>query len=60
MKKSLLSAALFLLTCISIFAQDGEEHSAEYNWGERNALWVILGVVVVIILIIVAVRRRKK
>jgi LPXTG-motif cell wall-anchored protein len=60
MKKSLLSAALFLFACISIFAQDEEEHSAEYNWGERNALWVVLGVVIVIVLIIVVVRRRKK
>jgi LPXTG-motif cell wall-anchored protein len=59
MKKSLLSAALFLFTCISIFAQD-EKESAEEQWGERNALWVILGVVIVVILVIWAIRRRKK
>jgi LPXTG-motif cell wall-anchored protein len=60
MKKSLLSAALLLFTCLSLLAQDEEEHSAEYTWGERNALWVVLGVIIVIVLIVVVVRRRKK
>lgn len=50
-----------LFTFLSLFAQyEEEEHSAEYKWGERNALWVIIGVIVVIILVIWAIRRKKK
>ena len=59
MKKFLLTL-LPLLTSIFLFAQDQEDHSAEYNWGEKNALWVIIGVAIVIILIIVWFVRRKK
>lgn len=60
MKKSLLSATFLLFSFLSVFAQEEEQHSAEYNWGEKNAVWVIIGLVVVIILIVWAVRRKKK
>jgi len=62
MKKFLLQAILLLFAAVPIFvfAQDEEEHSAEYQWGERNAVWVILGVIVIIIVVIRAVRRKKK
>jgi LPXTG-motif cell wall-anchored protein len=60
MKKFLLSATLLLLTAFSLFAQNEEEHSAEYKWGEKNALYVILGVIVLIVLIIWGIRRKKK
>ena len=62
MKKFLLQAILPLFAAVPIFvfAQDIDEHSAEYQWGERNALWVILAVIVIIIVVIRAVRRKKK
>jgi LPXTG-motif cell wall-anchored protein len=60
MKKYLLSAALLLFTSVGVFAQDEEEHSAEYNWGEKNAIWVILAFIAVIVAVIWAVRRRKR
>ena len=62
MKKFLLQAILLLFAAVPIFvfAQDYEEHSAEYQWGERNALWVILGVIVIIIVVIRAARKKKK
>jgi LPXTG-motif cell wall-anchored protein len=59
MKKSILAIAFLFFSFITMIAQE-EEHSAEYKWGERNALWVILGVILVIILIIWAIRRKKK
>lgn len=59
MKKYFLQA-LLLFVSIAAFAQDEEERSAEYKWGEKNAVYVIIGVVIVIVLIIWAVRRRKK
>jgi LPXTG-motif cell wall-anchored protein len=58
MKKYFLQS-LLLLASITAFAQE-EEHSAEYKWGEKNALYVIIGVVVLIIVIIYMVRSRKK
>ena len=59
MKKIFLQA-LLLLTSVAAFAQDQEQHSAEYNWGEKNAVYVIIGVVVLIIVIVYMVRSRKK
>ena len=59
MKKFFLPAIL-LLTTIAAFAQDEEKHSAEYNWGEKNTVPILIGVVVVIVGIILWVRSRKK
>ncbi|MBK5273002.1 MAG: hypothetical protein JJE22_18535 [Bacteroidia bacterium] len=59
MKKFISSLALLFIS-IAVFAQDEEEHSAEYQWGERNAVPVIIGVIVVIILVIWLVRRNRK
>jgi NADH:ubiquinone oxidoreductase subunit 6 (subunit J) len=58
MKKYLLQAML-LFTSVAAFAQDEEEHSAEYNFGKKYAIEIILGVIVVIVLIIWAVRKKK-
>jgi LPXTG-motif cell wall-anchored protein len=58
--KKLLFQALLLLTSSAIFAQNEEQHSAEYNWGEKNAIYVIIGLVVLIVVIFVWIRNRKK
>jgi LPXTG-motif cell wall-anchored protein len=60
MKKPLLSAALLLFAFISLFAQNEGEHAAEYKWGEKNALYVISGVIVIIAFLIWGIRRKKK
>ncbi|MDP4261900.1 MAG: LPXTG cell wall anchor domain-containing protein [Bacteroidota bacterium] len=61
MKKSLLSAALLLPGWLRVLAQNNEEeHNAEYNWGDKNAAYVIIGVIVIIIFIIWAMRRKRK
>ncbi|HYM93153.1 MAG TPA: LPXTG cell wall anchor domain-containing protein [Chitinophagaceae bacterium] len=59
MKKYLLQAIL-LLTSTAVFAQNNQEHSAAYNWGEKNALYIILGVILVIVVIVIVARRKKK
>ena len=58
--KKLISSILLLFLSIASFAQDEEEHSEAFNWGERNAVPVIIGVIVVIVVVIILVRRRKK
>lgn len=58
--KKFISSLLLLFASIAVFAQDEEEHSDAYNWGERNAIPVLVGVIVVIILVIWLVRRNKK
>ena len=59
MKKYLLQAAL-LLTSIVAFGQDQEEHSSAYNFGEKNAVPILVGVILVIVLIVVLVVRKKR
>jgi NADH:ubiquinone oxidoreductase subunit 6 (subunit J) len=61
MKRFLLQAILLLFVAVPVFvfAQD-EEHSAEYQWGERNAIWVILAAIAIIILVVRAVLKKKK
>ena len=60
MKKFFLQAIL-LLTSVAVFAQDGdgEEHSAAYNFGEKYAIPIVIGVIVLIVVIIWAIRRKK-
>jgi LPXTG-motif cell wall-anchored protein len=58
MKKYFLQAMLMLVS-LATFAQE-EEHDAAYNFGRKNAVPIIIGVVVVIVLIIWMVMRRKK
>ena len=58
--KKFISSILLLFISIVTFAQDEEQHSAEYNWGEENAIPVIIGVIVVIILVVWLIRRNRK
>jgi putative copper export protein len=58
MKKYFLQTIL-LFASVAAFAQDDEQHSAAYNFGEKYAIEIILGVIVLIVLIILAIRRKK-
>lgn len=58
MKKYLLQAIMLFIS-IAAFAQDEEENSEAYKWGERNAIPVLIGVIVVIVLIIWAIMRKR-
>ena len=59
MKKYFLQAFL-LLSSIAAFAQDDEEHSAAYEFGRKNAIPILLGVIALIVIVIVVIRNRKK
>ncbi len=59
MKKYFLQATL-LLSSIAAFAQGEEEHSGAYNFGEKYAVEIIIGVIVIIVVIIWAIVRKKK
>ncbi|MBS1921054.1 MAG: hypothetical protein JST17_12455 [Bacteroidetes bacterium] len=59
MKKFFLQA--FLLFCsFAAFAQDEEENSAAYKFGEKYAIEIIIAVIVLIVVIIWAIVRKKK
>ena len=59
--KKIFLPALLLLTSLAVFAQeDQEEHSAAYEFGRKNAVPILIGVIVLIVLIIVWIRSRKK
>lgn len=59
MKKYLLPILLLFISFTSL-AQNEEQHSAEFNWGEKNAVYVIIGVILVIVLVIIWLVKRKK
>lgn len=59
MKKYLLPILLLFISFTSL-AQNEEQHSAEFNWGEKNAVYVIIGVILVIVLVIIWLIKRKK
>ncbi|HVT83741.1 MAG TPA: DUF6479 family protein [Chitinophagaceae bacterium] len=58
MKKIFLQL-LLLFTSIAAFAQDNEEKSAAYKFGEKYAIEIIIAVIVLIVVIIWAIRRKK-
>lgn len=58
--KKILLPFFFLFTAIAAFAQDDEQNSAAYKFGEKYAIPIILVVVLIIGLIIWAIVRKKK
>ena len=59
--KKIFLPALMLLTSLAVFAQDDDEkHSAAYEFGRKNTVPILIGVVVLIVLIIILIRSRKK
>jgi LPXTG-motif cell wall-anchored protein len=60
MKKFFLPT-LLVLSSFAVFAQeDQEEHSAAYEFGRKNAIPILIGVIILIVLIIGWIRSRKK
>ena len=59
MKKFFLPAVM-LLVSLAVFAQDEEEHSAEYNFGKKYAIPIVIVVILIIVLIVWAIMRKRK
>lgn len=59
MKKYFLQT-IFLLASLAAFAQDEEENSAAYKFGEKYAIEIIIAVIVLLVVIIWAIVRKKK
>lgn len=59
MKKYLLQAIL-LLSSFAVFAQDDEQNSAAYKFGEKYALEIIIAVIILIVVIIWAIVKKRK
>ena len=58
--KKLFLPAILLLTTIAAFAQEeNETHDKYYEFGRKNAVPILIGVVVLIVVIIMWVRSRK-
>ena len=58
MKKFFLPA-LLLLTSLAVFAQEDKDDKY-YEFGRKNAVPILIGVIVLIVLIIIWIRSRKK
>lgn len=58
--KKIFLPVLLLLTSFVIFAQEEETHDKYFEWGRKNALWVVIGVILLIILIVLRVKKRSK
>ena len=59
--KKIFLPALLLLSSLAVFAQEQEEeHSGAYEFGRKNAIPIVIGVIVLIVLIVLWVRRRNK
>lgn len=57
--KKFVFPVLLLLANLAVVAQDNqEEHSATYEFGRKNAVPILVGVIVLVVLIVLWVKKR--